>query len=125
MIKENRVSLWLGVYENADDYMNYIRVSYDDDGNQIPSRFQESFAIEEYDFDAIESDWISERCSDVESLLSGVSCDDEIIPTFQKILENKDIQKYNCIILLYNFEYTGTIYVDEKLEYIGCTEVIL
>lgn len=58
MIKENKVSLWLGFYENADDFKNYIKVSYDEDGNYIPSNFQASYAIKSYDLDAIESDWI-------------------------------------------------------------------
>ena len=40
MVKENKVSLWLEFYENADDLKIYIKVSYDDDGNYIPSNFQ-------------------------------------------------------------------------------------
>ena len=125
MIKENRVSLWLGFYENVDDFKNYIEVSYDDDGNYIPSNFQKSYAIKKYDLNAIESDWISQQCSDVESLLSGFSKDYEIIPQFQKILEYKNIQNYNSIVLLYHFEYTNIDYVDDKLEYIGCVDVRL
>ena len=125
MVKENKLSLWLGFYENADDFKNYIKVSYDEDGNYIPSNFQESYAIKSYDLDAIESDWILERCSDVESLLAGFSGDYKIIPQFQKMLEHKNIQNYNSIVLLYNFEYTGVDYVDEKLEYIGCADVTL
>lgn len=125
MEKENKVSLWLGFYENADDFMRYIKVSYDEDGNYIPSNFQETYAIKKYDLDAIESDWISEQCSDVKSLLAGFSGDYEIIPQFQKMLEHKNIQSYNSIVLLYNFEYTGVDYVDEKLEYIGCADVTL
>ncbi len=61
----------------------------------------------------------------MESLLAGFSGDYEIIPQFQKMLEHKNIQNYNSIILLYNFEYTGVGYVDENLEYIGCAEVTL
>ena len=61
----------------------------------------------------------------MESLLAGFSGDYEIIPQFQKMLEHKNIQNYNSIILLYNFEYTGIDYVDGKLEYIGCADVTL
>ena len=125
MIKRNKVSLWLGLFENAEDFKDYIKVSYDEDGNYIPSKFQESYCIKRYDLDAMESDWISERCSDVESLLMGFSGDDEIIPKFQKMLENKKIEDYNSIVLLYNFEYMNVEYMDEKLEYIGCVEVSL
>lgn len=42
MVKENKVSLRLGFYENADDFKRYIKVSYDEDGNYISSNFQES-----------------------------------------------------------------------------------
>ncbi len=125
MIKENKVSLWLGFYENADDFKNYIKVSYDEDGNYIPSDFQKNYAIKRYDLDAIESDWISERCSDVESLLTGFSGDYEIIPQFRKMLEHKNIENYNSIVLLYNFEYVNIDCVDQKLEYIGCADVSL
>ena len=125
MIKENKVSLWLGFYENAEDFKSYIKVSYGEDGNYIPSEFQENFGIKKYDLDGIESDWILERCSDVDSLLAGFSRDYEIIPQFQKILECKNIQNYNSIVLLYNFEYTGVDYVDGNLEYIGCVDVTL
>lgn len=123
MITENKVSLWLGFFENADELMNYIEESYDEDGNYIPSNFQVSYAIKKYDLDAIESDWISKKCFDAESLLTGFSGDYEIIPQFQKMLENKKIENYNSIVLLYNFEYTGIDYIDDKLEYIGCADV--
>lgn len=123
MIKENKVSLWLGFFENVDDFKNYIGVSYDEGGNYIPSNFQENYAIKKYDLDAIESDWISQKCSDVESLLTGFSEDYEIIPQFQKMLEHKNIENYNSIILLYNFEYMSIDYINERMEYIGCADV--
>lgn len=45
--------------------MIYTGISY------IASKFQEDYAIKRYDLDAIESDWISDRCSDVRTLLTG------------------------------------------------------
>jgi len=125
MIKENKVSLWLGFFENADDFKKYTEISYDEGGNCIPSIFQKSFAIERYDMDKVESDWISERCSTAESLLTGFSGDYEIIPQFSKMLEQKNIEKYNSIVLLYNFEYTGINRKSEKFEFIGCADVSL
>lgn len=123
MIKENKVSLWLGFFENADDFKNYIKISYDEEGNYIHSSFQEDYAIIKYNLDAIESDWISEKCFNAESLLAGFSGDYEIIPQFQNMLEHKNIQNYNSILLLYNFEYMHVDYIDDKLEYIGCATV--
>lgn len=125
MIKENKVSLWLGFFENIDDFKSYINGSYDEKGNYIPSKFQENYDIKKYDLDAIETDWISNGCPDVESLLTGFSRDFEIIPQFKKILKHKKIQNYNSIILLYNFEYENNNCFDEQVEYIGCAEVSL
>ena len=45
MVKENKVSLWLEFYENADDFKNYIKVSYDEDGNYIPSNFRKALQL--------------------------------------------------------------------------------
>lgn len=123
MIKENKVSLWLGFFEDDNSFKQYIKVSYDEDGNYIPSKFQESYAIKTYDLDAIESDWISDRCSDVSTLLTGFSNDYEIIPQFETLLDGKEIEKYNSIVLLYNFEYANDYCTDGKLEYIGCVDV--
>ena len=105
MIRENRVSLWLGFFQSKQEFMSYIEVAYDEDGNFIPSKFQNDYAIDEYDLDAIESDWISEKCSDVKSLLAGFSEDKIIIPQFNKLLKNEKIENYNSIVLLYNYDY--------------------
>ena len=45
MEKENKVSLWLGYFEKENDFRDYMKVRYDKDGNYIPSKFQELFAI--------------------------------------------------------------------------------
>lgn len=125
MIKENKVSLWLGYFEDSNAFKEYIEVSYDEDGNYIPSKFQTHYGIKRYDLETVESDWISDRSNDVESLLAGFSGDYEIIPQFKKMLEQKKIEDYNSILLLYNFEYTNTDYIDENLEYIGCVDVFI
>lgn len=104
MIKEGKVSLWLGFCKSADGFEKYMAVSYDADGNYVPSKFQENYAIKRYDLDAIECEWIAETCSDVESLLTGFSYDDQIIPCYKKKMEHKNIQSYNCIVLLYSYE---------------------
>lgn len=125
MIKENKASLWLGYFENEDDFRNYMKVSYDEDGNYIPSKFQENYGIRKYDLDTSEIDWISDKCIDVESLLAGFSNDFEIVPQFKKMLECKNVEKYNSIVVLYNFEYINCNRKNENFEYIGCVDVNL
>ena len=125
MEKENKVSLWLGYFEKENDFRDYMKVRYDKDGNYIPSKFQELFAIKKYNLDLSEIDWISDKCTDVELLLAGFSNDFEIIPQFKEMLENRDIVKYNSIVLFYNFGYKNNNCPTAELEYIGCANVNL
>lgn len=123
MIKNNRVSLWLGRFPSKEELDGYMDVEYDEDGNQLQSSFQRDFRIIKYDMDAIEVDWIENEVNDVQSLLMGSSGDDEIIPRFEIILENKEINNYNSIVLLYNYEYDSSILSSERLDYVGCVDI--
>lgn len=125
MIKDNRASLWLGAFEDADDFYRYVEVSYDEDGNVMPSIFQQKFKINKYDYDAIEVDWISIKCENIESLLYGFSGDSQIIPQYSEMIEREKIKSYNSIVLVYNFEYDESILMSDGLSYIGCVDVTL
>lgn len=125
MIKENYVSLWLGHFESNDDFNNYIEVKYDADGNSIISPFQNDFGIVKYNYDTTESDWISESCTDVNTLLAGFSYDDTIISKFDNIISTSRLEYYNSILLLYNFEFEmNTNNNNAKMDYIGCVSYI-
>lgn len=65
MIKNNRVSLWLGRFPSKEELDGYMDVEYDEDGNQLQSSFQRDFRIIKYDMDAIEVDWIENEVNDV------------------------------------------------------------
>ena len=123
MVKNNRVSLWLGRFKSKEELDGYMDVKYDKDGNQLQSSFQRDFRICKYDMDAIEVDWIEDRMRDVRSLLMGFTADDVIIPQFEIILGDTEIQNYNSIVLLYNFEYDSSILSSGRLDYIGCVNV--
>jgi len=123
MIAENKVSLWLGCFENEQVFREYICESYDKDGNYVLSDFQKDFSIMRYDFDSVESDWFSHSFTDTESLLSGFSGDFVIIPQFSKMLQDTQIERFNSILLLYNYEYTGDLRFGGNLEYIGCADI--
>ena len=122
MIKENKVSLWLGTFNSSDDFNEYCELKFDEDGNYIKSQFQNEFNILKYDLDAFEKDWISDSCSNVESLLVGFSYDNVIIPKFDKLINHEKIKDYNSILLLFNFEYDGE-HVNSRMEYVGCVDV--
>ncbi len=123
MERSGKVSLWLGVFENRDDFFDYINVLYDEDGNSILSKFQTDYEITKYDPDKMESDWIEVRCNSINELLEGFSYDDIIIPQFSEVINSKNIQKYNSIILIYDFEYIKMGSQGKEIEYIGCAEL--
>lgn len=123
MITENKVSLWLGHFEEEGRFREYFKVSYDEDGNYIPSEFQKNFEIKKYDLYAVETDWLPQNCTDVRLLLQGFSGDEEIIPQFEKIIEASKVVEYNSIVLLYNFQYEAGIISDERMHFIGCVDV--
>ncbi len=125
MINENKVSLWLGKFENAEAFNTYINIGYDEDGNTIPSNFQIDFGIEKYDLEAVESDWMSDPCEDIDTLLTGFSNDFEIIPEIKPFLENIDLKEYNSILLLYKFDYSQVNQEGKEMRFIGTVDVNL
>ena len=123
MIEQNKVSLWLGRFESLEAFMNYIEITYDKDGNVLPSRFQTDFGIKKYDYDAVESDWISEECVDVASLLGGFSEDEILIPKFEDILKDRNLSSYNSILLIYSFDYSKGSVSNNKMDFIGSVDM--
>ena len=123
MIKEKKVSLWLGNFSSGEEFNGYVESGFNEDGNYIKSGFQEDFLIEKYNYDLIEKDWIIDQCEDVSSLLTGFSCDDEIIPKFEKMISKDRLENYNSIILLYDFQYDGKI-INKRMDYIGCVDIL-
>ncbi|MBD5135546.1 MAG: hypothetical protein HDT39_06230 [Lachnospiraceae bacterium] len=65
---------------------------------------------------------MSERCDDVEGLLTGFSYDYEIIHKLKKLISNEKLSEYNSILLLYNFQYEK-VYINKRMDYIGCVDV--
>ena len=120
MIKKNKVSLWLGFFENKEEFIKYMNIGFDEDGNYVKSKFQEDYGIEKYDMDLIETDWIEDVATDVETLLAGFSYDFKIIPEFDIELKKLDISRYNSIILLYDFEYDNNKKNVNNMNYITC-----
>lgn len=124
MIREKRVSLWLGRFDNKADFEAYTEGKYDEEGNYCASDFQKDFGIERYDFDAIEKDWMGEMTSDAEGILIGFSSDYEIIPQYAALLDEIDLTNINCVMLLYHFEYTEKMpKIESPMRFIGVADV--
>lgn len=126
MQKDNIVSLWLGNFNSDEKFKKFMDVDYTDDGDLIPSIFQKSFKIEDYDIDFSEINYKETKSNDLKILLKGASYDYEIIDKFSEEYANKlNKRYYNTVVLLYNFGYSGEIknvkIDNNEIEYIGIT----
>jgi len=125
---KNDVSLWLGCFNDKEEFEKYTAIKYSEGGDSIPSIFEQDFNLGYYNRDLIEKDWISNAKDDIEKLLLDFSYDNQIIKQYNNI-ELKS--KYNTIILIYNFNYTKNDNIVNfisknayKLYFIGTAEYI-
>lgn len=112
MEKQGLVSIWLGNIKKENSIEEYVDVTYDEDGESVPSKFFMDFNIDmdDTDEDFIEKE-VLENSNDISILLEGCSYEEIIIP---KINKHFNLTKsYNAVILIYNFEY------DNKINSIG------
>ena len=121
MEKQGWVSIWLGNIKNEDLIDEYVDLTYDEDGNSIPSPFFIDFNIDidETDEDTIEKAVYKSSHKDLSFLLEGCSYDDMIIPKIKKRVNL--LKSYNAIILIYNFYYNNEIRSADAFDFITAT----
>ncbi|MEH7237764.1 immunity 22 family protein [Bacillus sp. JJ1562] len=121
MEKQGWVSIWLGNIKEEDSIGEYVDLSYDEDGESVPSKFFIDFNIDmdETDEDTIEKAVYKNSSNDISTLLDGCSYEEIIIP---KIKNSIDLKKsYNAVILIYNFEYNNEITSTDAFDFITAT----
>lgn len=121
MEKQGWVSVWLGNIKKEDSIEEYVDLTYDEDGESVPSKFFIDFKIDmdEIDEDTIEKVVYENSSSDISILLDGCSYEELIIP---KIKENIDLVKsYNAVILIYDFEYSNELISVGAFDFITAT----
>ncbi|SFC85687.1 Immunity protein 22 [Bacillus sp. 491mf] len=118
MEKQGMVSIWLGNIKTQHQLGEYVDLTYDEDGESIPSKFLVDFNIDrnEIDEDFIEKEVLEEESDNISVLLEGCSYDEMILP---KIKEYVNLNKsYNAIVLIYNFEYQNQVSSSGDFDYI-------
>lgn len=124
MEKQGIVSIWLGNIKTQNQLEKYVNLTYDEDGESIPSKFFVDFNIDtnETDEDFIEKEVLEEKSDNISVLLEGCSYEEIILP---KIREYVNLNKlYNAIILIYNFEYQNLVDSFEGFDYITSTSYL-
>lgn len=121
MEKQGWVSIWLGNIKEEDSIEKYVDLTYDEDGESVPSKFFIDFNIDmdETDEDTIEKVVYKNSSSDISTLLDGCSYEEIIIPKIKKSIDLKN--SYNAVILIYNFEYNNEITSTNAFDFIAAT----
>lgn len=120
MEQEGYVSLWLGKFKSKIDLQNYLFISYTEDGDAIPSKFETDFNIDYFDEDFREASYFEEELNTLPMLLAGCSYDDIVISKFVETQGETLNDSVNSIILLYNFNYTEKVHkYCGHMKYIG------
>lgn len=121
MEKQGWVSIWLGNIKDEDSIGEYVDLTYDEDGESVPSQFFIDFNIDmdETDEDTIEKAFYKNSSSDISALLDGCSYEEIVITKIQKSINLK--KSYNAVILIYNFEYKNEISSTGAFDFIAAT----
>ena len=105
MREEGFVSLWLGVAPTADDLEQYVALTYNEDGELVPSQFMEDFELPRWEEACREAELLGEVGDSVAEVLSGFSYDSQLIEQFQRMLGESLTSPVNAAVLLYNFNH--------------------
>jgi len=118
---QEKVTIWMGKFDNEVDFSEYVFIDYTEDGDSIDSEFERDFTLGYYDIDMMERSFRKES-SNLEELLFGFSYSE----TFK--LEKIKIEKsYNSILLIYDYERVITkesIRKNAKMDYIGQVDYV-
>jgi hypothetical protein len=107
---ENKVSIWFGKFETEKRFNEFIKETYDDEGG-VHSSFMNAFEINLIEHDLQET-LFDENMNKSKIAMASYS------ETFLDKIEI-DFLKYNCIVLLYDFNYNGLIKNTSNMNFYG------
>ena len=83
MRRHGSVSLWIGNAPSDRQLDDYVRLTYSDDGDLVPSQFMQDLRLARWNDSCREAECVG-TTSSLATLLSGVSYAAEIIPQFER-----------------------------------------
>ena len=110
MEAENRVSIWLGKFNSEEDLDAFMQEQYTEDGD-VFSDFMKAFDISFVD-NQFQEVLFSERLSQQD--LNTLSYSNSFVHKIKS-----DLEKYNSLIAIYNFDYSGKIVDTERIVFFG------
>lgn len=109
MEHEGTVSIWLGKCVDIKDLQHYLQVNYSKFGDYLNSKFEMDFKFECFDEDLKEINFIERDSDSFSDIIKDQSFSENIISDYGKKFTDKLDREYNSIILLYDFNYDGSI----------------
>jgi hypothetical protein len=110
----DKVSIWIGRFETEYKFNNFMEEQYNDDGD-VFSVFIETFKI-----DYINSDFqevlFQEQLSKNDLLQASYA------DSFIDKIDSEQIRLNNCIVLIYDFDYSGEVKSANGLNFVGTFE---
>ncbi|MCX2824523.1 hypothetical protein COM13_22475 [Bacillus pseudomycoides] len=122
-----KVTVWIGNFESNDEFENYTNIKYTEDGDSIPSIFEQHFNLGYYDRDLVEKKWIFQPLTNnIQDLLKGFSYYEQFTEQFDNINFNKEsntamnlIAKEDKHKIMYSTYYWYTKYKKRYFEVHG------
>ena len=109
MEKEGVVSIWFGISDSIEQFQQYLQVYYSDEIDFINSKFEKDFNIQCFDEDLREINYLEKPSNSFSLILSRHSYSESIISSYIDKNGDELNTKYNSIIMLYDFNYMGSI----------------
>jgi len=110
MEEQNKVSIWLGNFKSENELNSFMKEQFTEDGD-IYSEFMKAFEIDFID-NQFQEVFFSENLS--KENLESFSYSESYL---EQITTN--LEKYNSVIALYNFNYSGKILNANDIDFIG------
>lgn len=117
--REGYVSIWLGDFESADDFDDYMEEQYGDDDTAI-SQFAEDTGLGWYDHDFVES-YVNEEAKKekVFDLIGPFSYSSSYVDAALRETAKLGIKEANTAILIFDCDYKKNEDAEGAMKFIG------
>lgn len=113
---KNKVSIWVGNFQNDEEFENYLLMEYLDNEDLPRSQFTKDFKIDYYDEDFQEA-YYAENFLSVKDLIKPISYSE----TFINQIRSENVN-YNSLIAIYKYRYEGVVKDVGNIFFLGVYE---
>jgi hypothetical protein len=108
--KNEKVSVWIGNCDTRKNFLGLLEYSIDDQGNFVRCQFCSSLGISDYDPDKFGGRFFPKKIKRPKLMFHGTEFCDAVESRIEELPAS------NCCVLLYDFEYDGSVGAEFELE---------